>query len=259
MDREKAKREFVMTDSPVFTASDYLAHLQSIGQIPDFVAPKSIILYYQKDLLNFALRKYSTKRVKIFGSDLYLLKKQKDGIGVFGGFGVGSPATASIVDLFCALGVEQFFIIGMAGALQPNLQVGDLVLSSRAICGEGVSRFYVPENEIVESNTSLVSGFSQVLTAKNHIHSIGTTWTTDAPFREMKSVVGVYQNRGMLAVDMEAAAMLAVAEANHKSGLAAFSITDSISNGSWVMPKDLSPAKKGLFVLLESLVDFISS
>jgi uridine phosphorylase len=247
-----------MTDAPVFTAADYLMHLRSIGHVPDFPPPKSLILCYQNELLKYVARKYSTKRIKIFGSELFLLKNFDNQIGIFGGFGAGSPATATIVDLFCALGVEQFFIIGMAGGLQPNSQTGSLVLSSGAIRGEGVSRNYLPESEIVESDAKLLDGLSKSLSVKNHMHSIGVTWTTDAPFREMKGEVIAYQNKGVLAVDMEAAAMLAVTELNSRSGLAAFSIADSLANGKWIMTKDLRPAQEGLFILFESVVDFLS-
>ena len=244
-----------MNDSPVFTAKDYLAYLREKKQVPDIIPPKSLILCYQKDLIEYVIRKHSTKKIKIFGSELILLKKFDSQIGVFGRFGVGAPATATIVDLFCALRVEQFLIIGMAGGLQPNLQTGNLVLSTGAIRGEGVSQHYLPESEIVESSSEILAGLSQSLTAKKHLYSSGVTWTTDAPFKEMKSEVLAYQNRGVLAVDMEAAAMLAVARANHRSGLAAFSVTDSLADGKWVMPKDLSPAREGLFILFESALD----
>jgi uridine phosphorylase len=246
-----------MTNSPVFTAKDYLAYLQESKRIPEFNPPKSLILYYQNDLLRYVSRKYSTKKIKIFGSELFLLKKFSSQIGIFGGFGAGSPATATIVDLFCALGVEQFFIIGMAGGLQPNLQTGSLVLSTGAIRGEGVSRHYLPESEIVESDSGMLENLSKSLSAKNHLYTKGIIWTTDTPFREMKSEVLTYQNRGVLAVDMEASAMLTVAKANHRSGLAAFSIADSLANGQWSMPKDLTPARDGLFVLFESVISFL--
>ncbi|MFN3492368.1 MAG: hypothetical protein ACK40V_09135, partial [Anaerolineales bacterium] len=117
---------------------------------------------------------------------------------------------------------------------------------------------YLTENEIVKSDARLLEGLSQSLRANNHPHSIGVTWTTDAPFRETKSQVSAYQNRGILAVDMEAAAVLAVAESNSRSGLAAFSISDSLADGKWSMSKDLMPAQNGLFILFESLMDFLS-
>ncbi|HCB01548.1 MAG TPA: purine-nucleoside phosphorylase [Anaerolineae bacterium] len=244
-----------MKDSPVFTAQDYLAYLKANKHVPEITPPKLLILYYQNDVAKYVTRKYSTKKVKIFGSELFLLKKFENQIGIFGGFGAGSPVTATVVDLFCAFGVKQFLILGMAGGLQPNLKTGDLVLSTGAIREEGVSRHYLPESEIVESDKKLLESLSQALSAKKYAHTIGVTWTTDAPFREMKSEVNAYQNRGMLAVDMEAAAMLAVAQANQKSGLAAFSISDSLAGGEWVMPHDLSPAREGLFHLFESAVE----
>jgi purine-nucleoside phosphorylase len=240
--------------SPVFTAEDYLTYLRSIGRVPDFEIPKSIILYYQSELVKYVNQNHRSRKIKLFGSELILLKKSDYKIGMYGGFGVGAPATATIVDLFCALGVEHFFIVGMAGALQPDLQTGSLILSTGALREEGVSGHYLPEAAFVASSSTLVERLSAQLNSKKHIHHKGITWTTDTPFREMQSDVLKHQSNGVLAVDMETAAMLAVAEANHKSGFAAFSITDSLADGKWVMPKDLSLARQGLFTLFEGIL-----
>ncbi len=94
-------------------------------------------------------------------------------------------------------------------------------------------------------------GISAILAKQNHSHSSGLTWTTDAPFRELRRDVMDYQNRGVLAVDMEAAAMLAVAKANGLPALAAFSIADTLANGNWNMSKDLRSAQLGLSILFE--------
>src|SRR5690606_25434017 len=114
-------------------------------------------------------------------------------------------------DEFAALGVKQFFLIGMAGALQPELTTGSLVLSTGAVRGEGVSQHYLPPQQTVEASTAMIQGISQILAKQNHPHQLGVTWTTDAPFRELRKDVLQHQKEGVLAVDMEAAAMLAVA------------------------------------------------
>ncbi|MBX3038468.1 MAG: nucleoside phosphorylase [Anaerolineales bacterium] len=245
-------------DEPILTPKELLAYRRATKTLQDFPPPETVIFIPQKSLAKYILRRYFTKQIKGFLGEFYLLRKYKGKIAFSTGFGLGAPVVAGLTDEFCALGVKQFFIIGMAGGLQPNLQTGSLVLSSGAIRGEGVSRHYLHKNEIVESNTKLLEGFSQSLHAKSHAHSIGVTWTTDVPFREMKSQVNAYQNRGILAVDMEAAAMLSVAESNSRSGLAAFSISDSLADGKWSMLKDLSPAQNGLFILFEALIDFLS-
>jgi purine-nucleoside phosphorylase len=44
----------------------------------------------------------------------------------------------------------------------------------------------------------------------------GATWTTDAPFRETEEAIERMRDRGLLAVEMEAAALYAFAEAREK-------------------------------------------
>jgi len=67
-----------------------------------------------------------------------------------------------------------------------------------------------------------------------------------------------HQREGVLAVDMEAAAMLAVAESNQRSAVALFSIADQLSGGEWRMANDLQPAQKGLSILFDTALEFLS-
>jgi purine-nucleoside phosphorylase len=99
----------------------------------------------------------------------------------------------------------------------------------------------------------MARGLSEVLTKHNQPYTPGTTWTTDAPFRELRKDVLEYQEQGVLAVDMEAAAMLSIAKANHLPALAVFSIADQLSNGHWRMADDLRSAQKGLSVLFDAV------
>jgi len=161
------------------------------------------------------------------------------------------------VDQLAAFGVRQFIAIGLAGGLQPDQEPGHLVISQRAIRDEGVSRHYLPEAESVESSNEMAEAVSAVLAKQNHSHSSGVTWTTDAPFRELRKDVLAHQQRGVLAVDMEAAAIFAVAKANDLSALAVFSIADTLANGVWSMPSDLRPAHLGLSILFESVLEYL--
>jgi purine-nucleoside phosphorylase len=45
----------------------------------------------------------------------------------------------------------------------------------------------------------------------------GATWTTDAPFRETEEAIEAMKRRGILAVEMEAAALYAFAAARERS------------------------------------------
>jgi uridine phosphorylase len=246
-------------NDPILTAKELLAYRRANGALPDFSPPRAVIFAPQKSLASYVLRKHATKQIKGFLGEFHLLKHTKGEIAISTGFGIGAPVVAGLADEFVALGVTQFALIGMAGALQSNLQTGSLILSTGAIRGEGVSLHYLPPAEIVESSSVMTQGLSAILTQKNSVHSSGITWTTDAPFRELRKDVLDYQNRGILAVDMEAAAMLAVAKANERPALAAFSMADTLANGKWSMPQDLHLAQLGLITLFESLLSYLLS
>jgi purine-nucleoside phosphorylase len=111
----------------------------------------------------------------------------------------------------------------------------------------------------VASSAELVRGVSQALAKHNHSYTSGVTWTTDAPFRELRKDVLEHQSNGVLAVDMEAAAMLSVARSMDLSAVAAFSIVDQLSDGHWRMAKDLRPAQTGLAVLFEAVLLYLTA
>ncbi len=247
------------TNIPILTPSTLLAYRRANGQLPDFPAPRAIIFAPQKSLVNHIRWRHPLKRIKGFLGEFYLLKRTNGQIAISTNFGIGAPVVAGLTDEFAALGVKQFMLIGMAGSLQPDLQTGSLVVSTSAIRGEGVSQHYLPPHPTVDSSQEMIQGLSETLTKKNLPHSLGITWTTDAPFRELRKDVLHHQQNGVLAVDMEAAAMLAVTRSLDLSALAMFSIADQLSGGEWRMAGDLRPTRKGLVNLFESALEWLTT
>jgi len=245
-------------DKPVFTAADLISYQRANGLLPSIEPPKSVVLIFQRELVNHAISKHRTKRFNMFGGELHLFKQTDNQMGMIGGFGAGSPATAALMDQLAAFGVKRFVSIGLAGGLQPELETGSLVISTSAIRGEGVSQHYLPPYPTVDSSDAMTRGISEILTRQNHTHTLGTTWTTDAPFRELRKDVLEHQKQGVLAVDMEAAAMLSVARSMNLPALAAFSIADQLSGGQWRMAKDLRTAQKGLSILFDAAFEYLT-
>jgi uridine phosphorylase len=252
-----------MTESsdfePVLKPSELLAYRRANGQLPDFSAPRAVIFAPQKSLADYILRSHSTKRIKGFLGEFYLLKRANGQIALSTGFGIGSPVIAGLTDEFVALGVQQFVLIGMAGSLQPKLETGSLVISKSALRGEGVSQHYLPPHPTVDSAEKLVQGISEMLTKQDQPFALGTTWTTDAPFRELRKDVLEHQKQEVLAVDMEAAAMLSVAKSMNRAAVATFSIADQLSDGHWRMANDLRPALRGLSILFDATLQHLTS
>ena len=246
-------------NDPVLKPSELLAYRRANGQLPDFPAPRAVIFAPQKSLVDYVLRRHSAKRIKGFLGEFYLFKRTNGQIALSTGFGIGAPVIAGLTDEFAALGVQQFVLIGMAGGLQPDLKTGSLVISTNAIRGEGVSQHYLPPHPTVAASAELVRGVSQALAKHKHSHTSGVTWTTDAPFREIRKDVLEHQSHGVLAVDMEAAALLSVARSMDLSAVAAFSIADQLSDGHWRMAKDLRPAQTGLAVLFDAILLYLTA
>jgi uridine phosphorylase len=245
-------------NDPVLKPSELLAYRRANGQLPDFPAPRAVIFAPQKSLAEYVLRRHSTKQIKGFLGEFHFLKRTNGQVALSTGFGIGAPVIAGLSDEFAALGVKQFVLIGMAGGLQPELTTGSLVISTNAIRGEGTSRHYLPSNPTVDSSQELVQGISEILPKQNYPHSLGTTWTTDAPFRELRKDVLEYQKQGVLAVDMESAAMLSVARSMDLSAAAMFSIADQLSDGHWRMAKDLRLAQRGLSILFDAALEYLT-
>ncbi len=245
-------------NDPILSPQELLAYRRKTGALQEFPPPETVIFAVQKSLAVYAQRKYWMRKIKGFLGEFYLLKKFSGKIALSTGFGIGSPVIAGLTDEFAALGVKQFVLIGMAGGLQEKLSTGDLVLSTRTIRGEGTTRHYLPQAETVDSSPEICGKVADILSQRKISYSEGLTWTTDAPFRELRRDVLAHEERGVLAVDMEAAGMLGVTASYGLAGFAAFSIADQLSGGIWRMAANLRNSQASLGILFDAVCDALN-
>ncbi|MEK7323874.1 MAG: nucleoside phosphorylase [Chloroflexota bacterium] len=250
---------FAPTNEPVFSAADLLAYKRERGILPNITPPRAVIFTFQKSLIDYVTRHHPTKKVGGFYGELFLFKRTEGRVALAGNFGIGAPVTAALADELAAFGVRQFAVIGLAGGLGQNLKPGDLVIGERALRGEGTSAHYLPPGPWAEADAKMVQGWSRALTRRGQAYTLGATWTTDAPFRELRQTVLEHQRNGIHTVEMEAAALLAVAKSYNLPAAAAFSIADTLIDGRWRLSNDPRPAQKGLEALFESLLDYLTS
>ena len=162
--------------------------------------------------------------------------------------------TAVLLEDLVAFGVQQFIIVGLAGGLQETAQVGDLIVADKAIRDEGTSRHYLPPAKLATPSVALTQQLCRALDAEDVPYTLGTTWTTDAPYRETHRQVKQYQREGVLTVEMEAAALFAVARHLSVPAAAAFIISDSMRNGRWQIDFDVQRAERGWQTLLDTII-----
>jgi uridine phosphorylase len=201
-----------MADAPIMTARDLLAYRWQQTGAPRISAPPAAIICYQREPLAHLVKRYRAARINGFFGEFHVLAINRKSIGGIQPIGPGAPVAAMVLEELIAFGVKRFISIGLAGSLQPDLNVGDVIVCDRALRAEGTSDYYLPHAECVTADADLVQQMSMAFSQRGLAPHIGASWTTDAPYRELRSDIQQRRDSGVLMVEMEAAAFLSVAQ-----------------------------------------------
>jgi uridine phosphorylase len=125
--------------------------------------------------------------------------------------GVGAPLAAGLLEEVIAMGCRAFIVCGGAGALRPEVTLGHLVVVESALRDEGTSFHYAPPSRFIDANRVATSVLKETLAEYGVPFVAGRTWTTDAPYRETPGKIAARRAEGCVTVEMEAAALAAVA------------------------------------------------
>jgi len=147
--------------------------------------------------------------------------------------GFGASTAVMTLEELAAFGIKKFVNLGTAGGLQQNMNIGDIVICDRAIRDEGTSHHYLPVEKYASSCPELTENLCTAFERKGIPYSKGTTWTTDAPYRETIEELRQYCSDGVLTVEMEASALFAVGAYRGVSVSAIFAISDILSEEDW--------------------------
>jgi uridine phosphorylase len=126
--------------------------------------------------------------------------------------GVGSPIAAGLLEESIAFGCRKFMACGGCGVLEKEISVGHIIVVSGAVRDEGVSYHYLPPDREVIANPHAVQALLNTLSDRGIPYQVGKTWTTDAPYRETPIRIAKRKAEGCLTVEMESAALIAVAQ-----------------------------------------------
>jgi uridine phosphorylase len=125
---------------------------------------------------------------------------------------IGASMTAAALEMLIAVGVDRVIACGGAGNLEVDHAVGHVVVPTAALRDEGTSYHYLAPARTVAASAVAVDAITAELAGRGVPHALGLTWTTDAIFRETRGRVARRRAEGCLTVEMEAAAIFAVAE-----------------------------------------------
>jgi uridine phosphorylase len=126
--------------------------------------------------------------------------------------GIGAPMAASLLEEVIAFGGRTFVTCGGAGVLEKEIALGHLMVVDSAVRDEGTSYQYLPAAREIQAQAEMVSVLESTLSGRGLPFITGKTWTTSAPYRETAVRIARRKKEGCLMVEMEASAMMAVAE-----------------------------------------------
>ncbi len=130
---------------------------------------------------------------------------------------VGAPFAVLVAEELFASGCQLLIHITSSGQIVPKADPPFFILVEKALRDEGTSYHYLPPSDFSSLKPDLLDLFTRALSDSDPPVYRGATWTTDAPFRETREAIQHAQQRGILAVEMEAAGLYAFAQARNKA------------------------------------------
>jgi uridine phosphorylase len=185
----------------------------------------------------------------VYGSNrFYQFEYQGKPIVIFNPI-VGAPVAAAFLEIAIALGCKKFIVCGSAGVLDREIPVGAFIVPSAAVRDEGTSYHYIPSGRQIEAEPKAVSAITSTLKINNIPFRIAKIWTTDAFFRETPAKVALRKREGCVAVEMEAAALFAVAKFRNVRLGYILTGGDDVSGEDWDQRGEISriPTREKLF------------
>src|ERR1700726_3563214 len=170
------------------------------------------------------------------------------------GRGVGASFAVLVAEELFASGCRLLVSLTSAGQVVASGPPPYFVIIDRALRDEGTSYHYAPPAEFAEADPSLVERAEKASSKDGPRVVVGATWTTDAPFRETAEAIEAARSKGILGVEMEAAALYTFARSVSVSVLCLAHVTNTMGQGGADFEKGEADGTSDALALLEGVV-----
>jgi hypothetical protein len=197
----------------VFLPENMLREARRQKGLPPGRIPEICILDPDGDIVHFVRREFAAERSPhwaCYHTDLWEWQSGPTRFGIVGS-AVGGSFAVLVAEQAFVSGCKLLVSIASAGRIAADITPPCHILIERALRDEGTSHHYLPPAPFAEADPRLLDLCAQAFVAAEGSVLRGATWTTDAPFRETADVIAARRREGLLAVEMEAAALYAFA------------------------------------------------
>ena len=230
------------TSSPLLTGKDFAAvsefdpaNLLREGRrqrgLPSVTVPAVCLMDPDGDIVRYLQVSGRGRRHPgwaCYHTDMWTLDVDGLVIGVVG-MAVGAPFAVLVAEQLAASGAILVLSITSAGRISPQLSVPCFVLIERALRDEGTSHHYQPPAPWSHLHPWLQAALTGAFTELAEPVLTGTSWTTDAPYRETAAAIAHAQQLGVACVEMEAAGLYAYAAARSAAVVCFAHVTNTMA------------------------------
>jgi len=214
----------------VFTPDALLREARRQKGIANGSVPDICILDPDGDIVRNLLAADRARRLSAWAcyhTDLLVFEHEGLSYGIIG-CAVGAAFAVLVAEELFASGCRFLISMTSAGQILPVRTPPYFVIIDRALRDEGTSYHYLPPAEYSVADPRLIRLAQESLSTANVTTQVGATWTTDAPFRETGAAIAAAGQAGILAVEMEAAALYAFAAARKNPVLCFAHVTNQM-------------------------------
>jgi len=245
-------------DKVVIEPARVIQERKKIGLHPSCPVPAGAIMCYDTAFWQWVCAAPGYVECDGWLKGAYLVPRYDSWILVLKVPGFGAPTAVMTLEELAAYGIKKFVNLGTAGGLKQNMNIADIVICDRAIRDEGTSHHYLPVEKYAYSCPEMTENLCTAFEKKGIQHSKGTSWTTDAPYRETIEELRQHRSDGVATIEMEASALFAVGAYRGVSVSSSFVISDILSEEDWNQGYHSAEKLEGLKKIFEVAMETIA-
>lgn len=144
-----------------------------------------------------------------------------------------APDTAITTEILCGAGANSLIRVGSCGSLQEQVKIGDLIIVTGALRGDGTSRYYVAENFSTLAHPDIVNALTAAAGSLQARYHVGWIFTTDALFQETPELIQQLNGQQISGIDMVTSTFLTIAQVRGKKAGAVLAVSDECLCGKF--------------------------
>ena len=196
----------------VFLPENLLREARRQKSIPECTVPGICVLDPDGDLADYLLQKGEAVKNECWAcyhSNLYSFKIEGTEIGIIPCI-VGASYAVLVAEQLFVSGCKLLISVTSAGIIKQPDNAKQFTLITFSIRDEGTSYHYLSADKPALINEHLFKSLNNYSDSESCPYFNGTSWTTDAPYRETQSAIDEMKKQNITCVEMEASALYAL-------------------------------------------------